>query len=352
MEDIQEIVFQILLSRMKRKKKFLRKLTELEIINLLTISKDILFDEPVLLELPSEIVIVGDLHGNIDDLIRIFERLKYPPITKYLFLGDYVDRGQNSVEVMIFLLCLKVLYPDSIYLLRGNHESRSLTNFYGFEEEVKEKYNENIYEYFIEMFYELPLCAIVGQRIFCVHGGISPSLFTLDILKNLEKPGEIGINGLFCDLVWSDPDGNIDGFQESHRGCGCLFGANVLEQFLAANDLDLLVRSHESCDEGYSWPFVEDENYAESCITIFSNSDYCERQNHASVLLVSKDLNVSIELFNYEYLYENENLLPFWLSEFIHKKESLIKSKSENINNNILLKEKNIADIQNLNVTV
>jgi len=340
MEGVQEIVFQVLLSRMIKKSSYSRPLLEPEVIDLIDRAREVLSYEPVLLEISSDIVIVGDIHGNIDDLIRIFERLKYPPATRYLFLGDYVDRGQNSVEVMLLLFSLKIMYPDSVYLLRGNHEGESLTSVYGFQQEVMDKYGNDVYYAFIDAFYELPMCAVVGSKIFCVHGGISPSLYSLDTLRNASKPMEIGLNGVFSDLVWSDPDINVEGFGESHRGCGYLFGSESLEQFLLNNDLDILIRSHEACDEGVAWPFADSELHADTCVTIFSNTDYCMKQNKGSVLCVSEDLTVTIEIFEPTYTeFFQKMVFPIWLAPYVATKEKSDTKKvvklSENNNENI-----------------
>ena len=337
-EALDEIVFQVLLGRMNKKKRYAKPITQEDITSLLQNTRSVLTKEPILLELEGGIVIVGDLHGNVDDLIRIFERLRYPPATRYLFLGDYVDRGIYGLEVMLLLFALKVKFPDNVFLLRGNHECASLTGVYGFEEEILEKFNREVYNEFIETFYQLPMCAVVGERIFCVHGGISPDLVTLDDIKKLEKPREIPMSGLVTDLVWSDPDIESEDFTASRRGCGYLYGPEALDDFLANNELDLLVRSHELCDEGVCWPYQDDDVFADSCITVFSNTDYCGRENSGAVICVTDDLTVSIEVFEPLLVEETKRniLLPYWLADLISKKEA---ERAKCVNRNATLAE-------------
>lgn len=321
---MDEIVFQILLRRMGKKKRYIKPITRDQIHDLLIKTRETLSKEPFLLDLKADIVIVGDLHGNVDDLIRIFEKLRYPPARRYLFLGDYVDRGECGFEVMLLLFALKVKFPEHIFLLRGNHECESLTGVYGFHHEMLEKYDQVIYEDFIETFYEMPLCALVGQRIFCVHGGISPEVISIDELRKLEKPYEFPTSGVITDLVWSDPDVEVEGFVPSTRGCGYLYGPEALDAFLAENDIDLVVRSHEVCDEGIYWPYAAEEDYADMCVTIFSNTDYCERANTGAVLCVSEDLTVTVEMLEMVFPESKKKniLLPYWLTDFITNKES------------------------------
>lgn len=356
--ELDEIVFQVILSRMQNKKQFVNPITMKTMTRLVDQVITILEKEPVMLQLDANITIVGDLHGNIDDLLRIFEKLRYPPAMKYLFLGDYIDRGVFGTEVLTLLFALKCKYPNNIYLLRGNHESISLSRVYGFYKEVTAKYNSDLYYYICEAFEELPLCAQIGERIFCVHGGISPCLRnTADLLK-MQKPQEdLSIpNNLFTDMVWSDPEESVKGWMANNRGCGYLFGAEPLSKFLDNNNLDILVRSHEVCNDGVSWPYSSDEQNVDRCLTVFSTSNYCGRGNTAAVLYVNSDLLVNVEFL--QPLSETEMkkrkvLLPFWLYDFISRKEAekatekVIKnnSKSTYSSQHQLIKQKKL-DLQ------
>jgi predicted phosphodiesterase len=174
-------------------------------------------DDCSLLELAGNFTVVGDIHGNIDDLLRVFERRGYPPETNYLFLGDYVDRGQNSVEVLIMLYSLKVLFPSNIYLIRGNHECESVTAVYGFKREVCRRFSVQVYQKFVKSFSHLPYAAVVNNKYFCVHGGISPDLASVDEIADIEKPQISAASSLANDMVWSDPL-DVNGFVKSDRG--------------------------------------------------------------------------------------------------------------------------------------
>jgi diadenosine tetraphosphatase ApaH/serine/threonine PP2A family protein phosphatase len=270
-------------------------------------------------------VIVGDIHGNIDDLLRIFERLRYPPSTRYLFLGDYVDRGLYGTEVVMLLFALKLKYPEHIFLLRGNHEAEGLTRVYGFQKEISTKFNEAVYRAVIDVFAALPLCAIVGERVFCVHGGLSPLLASIADIECLPKPKDIPFSGLLADMVWSDPCLKIETFHQSPRGCGCLYGPVALTEFLRNNSFDLLIRSHTLCMKGTAWPF-EGDAAVEKCLTVFSTSNYCEQGNTAAVLSVSPELLVAVEEFGAPAEPARRHvLLPYWLCAMIAEREQAAK---------------------------
>lgn len=179
--------------------------------------------------------VCGDIHGQFHDLMELFRigNLKNlitsiiggkAPDTNYLFMGDYVDRGYYSVETVTLLVTLKVRYKDRITILRGNHESRQITQVYGFYDECQRKYgNANVWKYFTDLFDYLPLTAVVESKIFCLHGGLSPSLDSLDQIRALDRVQEVPHEGPMCDLLWSDPDDRT-GWGISPRGAGYTFG--------------------------------------------------------------------------------------------------------------------------------
>jgi diadenosine tetraphosphatase ApaH/serine/threonine PP2A family protein phosphatase len=169
-----------------------------------------------------------------------------------LFLGDYVDRGVDSVSVVCLLLALLCRFPDHIFMLRGNHELRQVNQRHGFHAEVVQKYDEGVWEAFQVVFGWLPLAAIVNDKVFCVHGGLSPSLARADALAAVELPiGDAGVSAMVMDLLWSDPcDAAID-FHPNKRGSGKAFGHVAVERFLRENDLKMIVRGHECCPRGY-----------------------------------------------------------------------------------------------------
>jgi diadenosine tetraphosphatase ApaH/serine/threonine PP2A family protein phosphatase len=223
--------------------------------------------QPTLLEITGECILVGDLHGNLQDLVRII-RLKGLEAT-YIFLGDYVDRGQFSPEVILFLLTLTCKYPDTVYLLRGNHECCSIASSYGFRTNILELYNEQLFSQFVEVFDWFPLAAIVNNTIFCVHGGIDPTLHSVQQIAALERPLDLeACNPLARRILWADPTKAISMFREGIRDGGIEFGPLALRNFLGANSLKVLVRAHQCVPEGVE--FYE----GMPVVTVFSTSNY------------------------------------------------------------------------------
>jgi serine/threonine-protein phosphatase PP1 catalytic subunit len=160
-------------------------LTQNEITGLCRTSMDIFMEQPILLELEAPIKIVGDIHGQFADLLRLFQYFGFPPDANYLFLGDYVDRGANSLETICLLLAYKIKYPENFFLLRGNHECASINRIYGFYDECKRRYNVKLWRTFIDCFNCLPLAAVVDERIFCIHGGLSPEHHSMEMLRHI-----------------------------------------------------------------------------------------------------------------------------------------------------------------------
>lgn len=178
--------------------------------------------------------------------------------------GDYVDRGYFSVETVTLLVALKIRYPQRITILRGNHESRQITQVYGFYDECLRKYgNANVWKFFTDLFDYLPLTALIDNQIFCLHGGLSPSIDTLDHIRALDRIQEVPHEGPMCDLLWSDPDDRC-GWGISPRGAGYTFGQDISEAFNHNNGLTLVARAHQLVMEGYNWS--QDRNV----VTIFS----------------------------------------------------------------------------------
>ena len=196
--------------------------------------------------------------------------------------GDYVDRGLFSIETISLLICLKLRYPDRVHLIRGNHESRGVTQSYGFYTECSRKYgNAAVWHYFTDMFDYLSLSCVIDDKIFCVHGGLSPSIHSIDQIKIIDRFREIPHEGPMADLVWSDPDAERDEFSLSPRGAGYTFGAQVVKKFLEVNSMNHILRAHQLCNEGYMVMFDDQLS------TVWSAPNYCYRcGNLASVLEV------------------------------------------------------------------
>ena len=252
--------------------------------------KEILCEENNVQPVDAPVIVCGDIHGQFYDLLNIFKEGGQIPDKKYLFLGDYVDRGYNSVETLEYLLCLKLKYEDKITLLRGNHESRQICFTYGFYEEINKKYgNANPWRYFNTVFDYLPIAAIIEGKIFCVHGGLSPKISYIDQIRLINRKQEIPHEGAFCDLMWSDPD-DIDNWQFSSRGAGYLFGAKPVEQFNQLNDTTLICRAHQLVNEGYKFWFS-----SKKLVTVWSAPNYCYRCGNKASILVIDNIDKEIE---------------------------------------------------------
>lgn len=240
---------------------------------------DILLEESNVQPVSTPVTVCGDIHGQFYDLEELFRTGGQVPDTNYVFLGDFVDRGYYSLETFTRLLTLKAKWPDRITLLRGNHESRQITQVYGFYDECQNKYgNANAWRYCCRVFDFLTVAALIDEQVLCVHGGLSPDITTLDHIRLIERNQEIPHKGAFCDLVWSDPE-EIDDWSISPRGAGYLFGPKVTQEFMSRNGLSLICRAHQLVQEGYKFMFDE------QLVTVWSAPNYCYRcGNVASIL--------------------------------------------------------------------
>ena len=215
--------------------------------------QQLMLSQPTLLELQPPVKIVGDIHGQYTDLLRLFEMCGFPPDANYLFLGDYVDRGKQSLETILLLMCYKLKFPENFFLLRGNHESANVTRVYGFYDECKRRCNIKIWKTFIDAFNTLPIASIVASKIFCVHGGLSPKLEAMDDIRQMSRPTDVPDYGLLNDLLWSDPADIDTDWEENERGVSYCFGKNVILEFLQKHDFDLVCRAHMVVEDGYEF---------------------------------------------------------------------------------------------------
>ena len=267
------------------------QLGEREAAVLVAAAEEAVSRSPMLLELEAPLQIVGDIHGQFLDLLRLFEFKGLPPAASYLFLGDYVDRGQSGLECMFLLMALKVKHPDRIHLLRGNHECAAINRIYGFYDECKRRYSIKLWRSFQDLFNALPLAAVIEQRIFCIHGGLSPDMESPQDLLKVSRPVEVPDTGMLCDMLWSDPDKDITGWAENDRGVSFTFGADVVSKFLDRNDLDLIVRAHQVVEDGYE--FFGDR----TLVTVFSAPNYCgEFDNCGAMMSVDESLTCSFQV--------------------------------------------------------
>jgi diadenosine tetraphosphatase ApaH/serine/threonine PP2A family protein phosphatase len=257
------------------------------ISELLDLSFHLLSTGNALVSLSGPAVVVGDLHGSIIDLVQILRKFpEYQTTTSLLFLGDYVDRGTDSVPVMVLLLALLCKYPTRVVLVRGNHEFSHINQLYGFFDEIMTLYNsDELWTHFQTVFAYMPLAAVIDTKLFCVHGGLSPQLKSLDQISQLQFPiNDYFDDSLVADLVWSDPSDSIPDFIENDRGSGVVYGTHAIKNFLAACGLKVIIRAHQCVTEGWT-------TFADTCgITLFSSSDYCRLQhNRAAVIRVIED---------------------------------------------------------------
>jgi serine/threonine-protein phosphatase PP1 catalytic subunit len=262
-----------------------------DVIQLCNTAKEILLSQPMLLELGAPIKICGDIHGQYNDLLRLFEYGGFPPESNYLFLGDYVDRGKQSIEVICLLFAYKIKYPENFFILRGNHEASGINRIYGFYDECRRRYSVKIWKTFCNAFECLPCTAVVDDKIICMHGGLSPELQKLDQIQNINRPCDVPDTGLLCDLLWSDPDASSQTYQHNDRGVSYTFGPRVVSDFLRKHDLDLIVRAHQVVEDGYEF-FAGRE-----LVTVFSAPNYCgEFDNAGAMMTVDETLMCSFQI--------------------------------------------------------
>lgn len=269
------------------------QMTENEVRSLCIKAREIFLQQPVLLELEAPLTICGDIHGQYEDLLKLFEKGGFPPDANYLFLGDYVDRGKQSLETICLLLAYKIKYPENFFLLRGNHECASINRIYGFYDECKRRFNIKIWKTFTDCFNCLPIVAVIDSKIFCCHGGLSPELQNnnLEVIRKITRPTDVPDTGLLCDLLWADPDKDVTGWGENDRGVSYTFGSDVVTKFLNRHDLDLVCRAHQVVEDGYEF-FAKRQ-----LVTLFSAPNYVgEFDNAGGMMCVDKDLMCSFHI--------------------------------------------------------
>lgn len=281
------------LSNLPWMEKYLQKLenyellTETEVESICNEAMDILVLEPNVCKVEPPALVVGDIHGQFSDLVKIFEKNGNPDAINYVFLGDYVDRGENSLECILYLLIYKIKYPRGLTLLRGNHELKNINRVYGFYDEVWSRYGNNrVWNILNDVFSYFGIACIVDGRFLCVHGGISPRI-TMNKLERLDRFESVTSDSIINDVSWSDPY-HKNGFSPNPRGSGFLFGEDVAKKFLTINNLELIIRSHQLAIEGYRWDFKD------LCLTVWSAPNYMNKcYNPASICFIEKDTDVT-----------------------------------------------------------
>ncbi|KAH0794961.1 Ser/Thr protein phosphatase [Histomonas meleagridis] len=278
----------------EKEKKLILPIPEQDLIqNLFQDVKTRFMSEPTVIEIKSPCIIIGDIHGHLLDLLRIIKHFGLPGPTKYVFLGDLVDRGEFSIETLIIVFLLKILYPTRVFIIRGNHEFATLCSQCGFLNQMFSFFGDMLLYYLsIQAFEYIPLAALIDKQLLCVHGGLDPNLVSVDQIKSINRP-ITDFTGDFIDsLVWSDPSDNTEDYEASSRGSGYTFGERALKSFLASSKVTMVIRGHECVSGGCKFHF------GRKLVTVFSASNYCGMVgNEAGVLVIRSPSDFEAQTF-------------------------------------------------------
>ncbi|ODV84327.1 hypothetical protein CANARDRAFT_236088 [[Candida] arabinofermentans NRRL YB-2248] len=288
------------------------KLSEPQVLKILTMATQIFSLQPNLLTVPAPVTVCGDVHGQFFDLCKLFEICGDPDQTSFLFLGDYVDRGNNSLECLLLLCAMKINHPETFSMLRGNHETKQMTTHFTYRSECLLKHSSEVYKASLELFKSIPIAAIMNQQFFCVHGGISKELHTLSDLDKIDRfTVDFPTSGLYCDLMWADPSTDYDTeytghdnsiqsmFRPNHeRGCSFMFTHKAVCKFLQRNNLLSVIRAHQAQDAGYRMYRKTDTQQFPSVITLFSAPNYCGTYGNKAAVLRYENSVMNIRQFS------------------------------------------------------
>ncbi|CAD6195478.1 unnamed protein product [Caenorhabditis auriculariae] len=261
-----------------------------EVIAVIQMAQNVFMEESNLCEAEAPIKVIGDIHAQFQDMNRLFDIIGRVPEERFMFLGDYIDRGPQGIEVLMLLFALKIRYRNRIYLLRGNHETPAVNKIYGFYNECALKYGVGIWWDFQACFNRIPMAGLISKKVLCMHGGLSPELTHLDVIRNIPRPCEPLDRGLLIDLLWSDPTNKGEGWFHSIRGISYMFGRGVVEQASKLLGIDLIIRAHQVVQDGYEMMT------GRRLITVFSVPNYCQQfTNAAAVVCLNSNLEISFQ---------------------------------------------------------
>ena len=297
--------------------------------------------EKSMIEINHAVTVIGDIHGQFYDLLKLLDMIGDIGTQRLVFLGDYVDRGLFSVEVILVLYALKLNYPQNMFMIRGNHESRQLTTYFNFRSECLHKFDIEFYDTVCESFDMLPVACLINKKFLAVHAGISPELTTLDNISKLNRFTEPPSHGLLCDILWSDPVDNDNGDCDEKykintaRGCGYYFGLNAVNTFLKRNKLLTIIRAHEVHVEGYKMHRWKGSEEFPVVITIFSAPNYCDVYKNKAAVIRFEDDNLDVRQFGYSghpyYLPEYQDLfswsIPFMIEKVLEILNQIINQR-------------------------
>jgi serine/threonine-protein phosphatase PP1 catalytic subunit len=253
--------------------------------NIINAGCEVILNQPNMLELNAPINIIGDMHGHFFDLIRIFNKCGWPNEKTYLFLGNYTNFGRYGIETVLLILVMKLKFPENVFMLRGNHDCDKLTELHGFKQECKHRYGSKIWKLFINLFNNLPPAAIVGDSIFCAHGGICENILKVGEIHQIPRGMNVPVQGPLTDLLWSDPNTNEEEteFSENIRGISRSFPKFGLETFLKNNKLYMMVRSNQLVPEGFEimWGGI--------LVNLFSAANFGNDYNNKGAIMEIND---------------------------------------------------------------
>ena len=344
------------------------RLSKPDVIELTNLFRDIIKNEPNIVKLNDPVTIVGDLHGQYYDLLKWLEVGGNPENTKSLFLGDYVDRGSFSIEIVLLLMALKINFKNTIVMLRGNHECRQMTTNFNFKKECEVKYDAEIYNLFMETFDCLPLSCSINEKFISLHGGLSPDLKKIEDISIISRFQEPPKNGLMCDILWSDPiekdedAKNVLYMPNSARNCSYIFGAKATKPFLEKNKFLSIVRAHETQLEGFKMHKWNKDIDFPSVITIFSAPNYCDVYGNKAAIIKINNNMINIEQYNYSphpFILPDYMNIFNWSIPFVSEKISemlmqIIKKQDlePNPNNDSKIIEENVTESLRMKVKI